>query len=342
MSKIPPVMLLPAANQQLIFVPGIHSEPILSIAIPTYKRFDLLKETLTSVFSLKFSISVEILVVDNDPEQAELALAEMAEFRSEKFSYYKNHDNLGMFGNWNQCMCLARGKYITLLHDDDILLPEFSSQMNNLLSGGKLDSEIVSFAVSRWDLRADRPIENSKILNFFKKASRSWSFKRFPEVKGIPELFFGNPFCGTLGIVMNRHLALDMSGFDKHWYPIADYEFWSRWACEVGPIPFMKNRVGNYRIQENESLQIDVRQGFISGSTALRQRLIAQHHVPSWLTYLVGLVRWFQEKAVNLDWRARDEPDSVFFRLVGLTLWHKAVSGLCVLLRKMQGNKKFF
>jgi glycosyltransferase involved in cell wall biosynthesis len=335
-------MLLPAANQQLISVTDINPEPILSIAIPTYKRFELLKETLASVFSLEFSISVEILVVDNDPEQPELALAAMEEFRGEKFSYYKNQDNLGMFGNWNQCICLARGKYITLLHDDDILLPEFSMQMNNLLNGGKLDGEIVSFAVSRLDLRADRPIENSKTLNFLKRVSRSLAFKKFPEIKGVAELFFGNPFYGTLGVVMNRNLASSMSGFDKHWYPIADYEFWSRWTCQVGPIPFVQNRVGNYRIQENESLRIEVRQGFISGSTALRQRLIAQHYVPSWFTHLVGLVSWFQKNAVNLDWRTRDEPDSVFFRVVGLRLWREAVSGFCIFLRKIQGKRRFF
>ena len=342
MLKDLPVMLSPVANKQLIFVSEINSEPVLSIAIPTYKRFDLLKETLASVFLLEFSISVEILVVDNDPEKPEFAIAEMKEFCGKNFSYYKNHENLGMFGNWNQCLSLARGKYITLLHDDDILLPEFSRQINNLLKSGDLGCEIVSFSVNCWDLRADRPTVNGKFLRFFKRIFKKKFFEKSPQIKDVADLFFGNPFYGTLGIVMNRRLALSMHGFDKDWYPIADYEFWSRWVCRIGPIPFFQNQVGNYRVQENESLRPDVRKAFVIGSTMLRHRLIAQHLVPTWLTYLVGPVGWFQEKAIKLAWRTRDEPASVFFRLVSLRIWLKVISGLCFFLRKTQRNTRGF
>ena len=332
-----PIMPIPAAHQQLIFASEMNYAPVLSIAIPTYQRFDLLKETLASVFALEFAIPVEVLIVDNDPNQPELALAEMTKFDEYNFSYYKNHDNLGMFGNWNQCLNLAKGKYITLLHDDDVLLPEFAQQMNRLLKQGSLDHEIVSFSVGYWDLRTDQPEKNLLSFSGLKKFSPSAS----SETKSVAELFFYNPFCGTLGIVMSRHLALSLQGFDKDWYPIADYEFWCRWVCKIGPIPFVRKSVGRYRIQHNESLRLDVRQGFVSGSTALRQRIIAQHGVPSWLNWLVGPVAWFQEKAINLDWRTNNEPDPVFFRLVGLRLWRKAVSGMCFFLRKTQSDRRF-
>lgn len=335
-----PIMLMPAAHQQLMFTSEMRSAPVLSIAIPTYKRFGLLKETLASVFALEFSIPVEILIVDNDPEQPELAMAEMAEFQGKNIAYYKNHENLGMFGNWNQCLSLAKGKYITLLHDDDILLLDFSRQMNTLLKQGSLDHEIVSFSVGCWDLRDDRPEKNGWNLSGFKKALKKSLPNASPETKGVAELFFYNPFCGTLGIVMNRRLALSLQGFDKDWYPIADYEFWCRWVCQIGPIPFIRKPAGRYRIQQNESLRLDVRQGFVSGSTALRQRMIVQHGVPPWFSRLVGVVAWFQEKAINLDWRTHNEPDPVFFRLVGLRLWYKAVSGLCFFLRKTQSERR--
>lgn len=335
------IMPMPAAHQQLIFASEMSSEPVLSIAIPTYQRFDLLKETLTSVFLLEFEISVEVLVVDNDPNQPDFAIAEMTEFDGHNFSYYKNHDNLGMFGNWNQCLNLAKGKYITLLHDDDLLLPEFARQMNRLLKQGSLDHEIVSFSVGNWDLRKDRPDKNLSIFSGLKKILKKCLPSASSETKSVAELFFYNPFCGTLGIVMSRHLALSLQGFDKDWYPIADYEFWCRWVCKIGLIPFVRKPVGRYRIQQNESLRIEVRQGFVSGSTALRQRIIAQRGVPFWLNRLVGLVAWFQEKSINLDWRTNNEPDSIFFRLVVLRLWRKVVSGMCFFLRKTQSDRRF-
>lgn len=99
---------------------------LLSITIPTFKRFSLLKETLRSVFENQFSFPVEVIIVDNDPENEEQALEEMSEFSINEFRYYKNTQNYGMFGNWNQCLTLARGKYITILHDDDLLKKNFA------------------------------------------------------------------------------------------------------------------------------------------------------------------------------------------------------------------------
>ncbi|WP_016604293.1 glycosyltransferase, partial [Yersinia pestis] len=89
----------------------------------------LLKETLKSVFSLEFNIPVEVIVVDNDPEHPELVLSEMAEFERYDFIYYKNIENYGMFGNWNQCLNLGRGKLITILHDDDLLCANFPREL---------------------------------------------------------------------------------------------------------------------------------------------------------------------------------------------------------------------
>lgn len=321
--------LAPAASQTLLSSLSAVEVPFLSIAIPTYKRFGLLKETLNSVFALEFSFPVEILIVDNDPEQWDLAMKEMSKFGDKEFAYYKNDENIGMFGNWNQCLSLARGKYITILHDDDILLQEFASQMNGLLKENLLDHEIVSFSVGLWDLRVDRPRNHLLNENGLKRILRNFFPNVRSEKKGAVELFFSNPFCGTLGIVMNRRLALSLQGFDKNWYPVADYEFWCRWACQIGPIPFVRKQIGLYRLQENESLRLDVRKGFVSGSTSIRQTMIAQRSVPHWFRYMVGIVALLQEKAINLDWRTKNEPDPIFFRLIVLRLWRKIVFFLC-------------
>jgi len=35
-----------------------------------------------------------------------------------------NERNLGLQGNWNRCLALARGEYMTLLPGDDVLYPD--------------------------------------------------------------------------------------------------------------------------------------------------------------------------------------------------------------------------
>jgi len=170
--------------------------------------------------------------------------------------------------------------------------------------------------------------------NGFKAKLRKLFSNMHPEKNGAVELFFSNPFCGTLGIVMNRRLALSLQGFDKNWYPVADYEFWCRWACQIGPIPFVRKQIGLYRLQENESLRLDVRKGFVSGSTSIRQALIAQRNVPHWFVHMVGIVAWIQEKSINIDWRKKNEPDPIFFRLIVLRLWRKMVFFICYFCEK--------
>ena len=32
--------------------------------------------------------------------------------------YYKNEKNIGMYGNWNRCIELSNGEYLTILNDD--------------------------------------------------------------------------------------------------------------------------------------------------------------------------------------------------------------------------------
>lgn len=53
----------------------------------------------------------------------------MLENYAGKITYYKNKRNLGLFGNLNQCLKLAKGKWVCILHDDDILLPNYLSTM---------------------------------------------------------------------------------------------------------------------------------------------------------------------------------------------------------------------
>lgn len=308
--------------------------PILSIAVPTYKRFDLLKETLDSVFALNFSVPVEILVVDNDPDDLEQALLEMSHYRNNSFAYYKNAENLGAYGNWNQCLALARGKYITILHDDDLLLPEFAAQINTLLRNEGIPHEIVSFAAGILDLRKDRPLttQHGVLRQFINRFIHSVSSL---EVEiGIADLFFANKIFGTLGVVMNREMALSLNGFNADYYPVADYDFWCRWVIHFGNINVIQKKVGLYRLQQNDSLKPEVRIGVLEGSTDIRKRLVSQSAVPLFFKMLIGITAAVQTKSVNLDWLTKNETDPIIFRTVWLRCWRLVTMSLGFLARK--------
>jgi hypothetical protein len=300
-------------NQTSRLVAGspVHAEGavrFLTIAIPTFQRPGLLLETLRSVAALEFDIPVEVIIVDNDPDGDDLAATALMDvLKGWSYSYYRNIRNVGMFGNWNQCLSLAQGKYVTVLHDDDLLVANFSRVANAVLKNNCLEREILGFHISILEQRQHRSTKTAPVM----PAARPVAAVRC-QAFSVAELFFSNRFCGTLGVIFNRDIALGLGGFKAAWYPIADYEFWCRWGVSVGPIPIMNECVALYRIGQNESIKLETRSAFVSKSRELRLHLLDNGAVPRIFRMLVPLLRFSQGVQIYKDWRTADEPPVPF------------------------------
>jgi len=93
---------------------------IVSICIPTYNRVDMLKRAVMSAQAQTES-RIEIFVSDNaSTDGTEYVVRRIAEM-DPRIRYAKNHQNLGMVGNWNRCLEEARAPLMVLLNDDDVL-----------------------------------------------------------------------------------------------------------------------------------------------------------------------------------------------------------------------------
>lgn len=276
--------------------------PRLSIAIPTFRRFDLLPEALASVFRLRFAIPIEVLVVDNDPENDATAIEAMRPFIGESLSYFKNRVNIGMFPNWTRCIDLARGDFVTILHDDDLLEPAFAEEVNRWLGAAVPPGAAMAWRHGMLDERAQRPAQNDT-SSLHRLQAWLAPMRRQVKRKSVAHLFFANPFAATLGIVLDRRKAQALGGFDPAWYPIADYEFWCRWAAVHGPIPIAKRQVSLYRMRQNESMLPETRGAFVTKSRELRERLVSQGLVPAFYGRLLDRLERQQQAAIEEDWR---------------------------------------
>lgn len=93
----------------------------LTIAIPTYNRCNYLQECLESILP-QITNEVDIIVSDNaSTDETQKVIKKYSEY--EFIHYYRNDKNLGMDGNFLNCLNKAQGKYIHLMSDDDIMLP---------------------------------------------------------------------------------------------------------------------------------------------------------------------------------------------------------------------------
>ncbi len=97
-------------------------EPSVSICIPTYCRYSLLRRAVDSAMAQTLP-GLEIIISDNASEDGSWektrALAEL----DPRILVRRNSSNLGWTGNLNECIKAAKGKYLVFLCDDDELLP---------------------------------------------------------------------------------------------------------------------------------------------------------------------------------------------------------------------------
>jgi hypothetical protein len=92
----------------------------ITVAIPTRNRSQLLREALASV--LRQSVEdLEVFVSDNasTDDTAEV----VASFRDRRVHYTKLAHNIGLHGNVSRCLRRGRAPFITILQDDDLMLP---------------------------------------------------------------------------------------------------------------------------------------------------------------------------------------------------------------------------
>ena len=114
--------------------------PLLTIAIPTYKRSRYLARLLDSlIFQMEGKTQVELLISDNASPDDTPAVLEEYRRRGLPFRCIRNESNIGPDLNFVQCFTEAAGKYVWIIGDDDILLGGGLDLVLGLLAGEDLD-----------------------------------------------------------------------------------------------------------------------------------------------------------------------------------------------------------
>lgn len=125
---------------------------ILTIAIPTFNRAEILKETLEEVLKITKGKNIEIVVSDNCSEDdTEKYMMHMVN-KFPEIRYYRNAENLGPDRNFLNCFEKAKGEYVLLLGDDDLLL---ENGLDSLLDALKIKPVFVHLNTSGIKMNAD-------------------------------------------------------------------------------------------------------------------------------------------------------------------------------------------
>jgi glycosyltransferase involved in cell wall biosynthesis len=225
--------------------------PAVSVCVPSYRGAPHIAATIDSVLAQTFA-DFELLIVDDDsPDETARVVARYADPRIRLF---RNERNIGAQGNWNRCLQLARGRYLKLLPQDDLLAADCLARQLAVLEDDRSQRLALVFCA--------RAIIDGK--------GRTLMSRGYPSRRGglIPSrsvilscLRRGTNLIGEPGAVLFRtELARRVGGFDASIGYVVDLDYWFRLLLQ-GDAYYLPDTLASFRISRGSwSIAIGSRQ----------------------------------------------------------------------------------
>lgn len=139
-------------------VDGSATQPVLTIAVPTFNMERLLQEDLTSYADRRLREKLEVLVMNNASEDRSREIAESFCEQFPEIFRLIDRDSRGYGGSINQAMELARGRYFRIVDADDWVDTDQLVRLVTLLEHCTADVVLSDYCVVSMSDGAVRPV----------------------------------------------------------------------------------------------------------------------------------------------------------------------------------------
>ena len=190
--------------------PSIATEPKVSICIPTYNRKDYLKETIDSILAQTYK-NYEIVIVDDGSTDGTEDMIKNFDFPVT----YHWQQNAGDAAARNKLITLAKGRYISFIDSDDLLMPDAIERMVSAMEAQNEDA-IVYGSYFRID-------QNGNIYGRCKRNLRSGNITKY---------LFQTILVHSCGSMFPRKILKNPVTFDTSLRVCSDYDLWLRLSLE--------------------------------------------------------------------------------------------------------------
>lgn len=195
--------------------------PTVSVCLPVYNGANYLPKAIESILAQEFE-DFELLISNDCSTDATSSIIEQYAARDNRIKTWTNKRKLKLFGNYNECMERASGKYIKLFAHDDLLEPTL---LGNLVSVLEKYSDVSLVSSTRhWIDAKGKVIESdseiaSKTMRPFKKNTRLSSHQAVTSTLRDVVNWLGEP-----SSQMFRKEQFD-GGYDTSFKQIGDLEY---------------------------------------------------------------------------------------------------------------------
>ena len=240
-------------KSKIIYGKFYEKVPDVSIMLLTYKRADKLKNALESAINQDYKKKYEIVVCDDSgyDEETDKLMKEYCS-KHKNIIYYRHDKNLGQYANWNRACELCRTKWYCLLHDDDMLKPNYLSIiMQQVANNEKIG--LVGVYEEANDTREDSKKEVriiDRLINLFIKL-RKGNLIELTLKDNIKHIYVMN------STFINKEKATEIGGLDDSYYPSSDFAFSAKMAYHYKTY-FLPLKLVDKGVGESESLKQSV------------------------------------------------------------------------------------
>lgn len=222
-----------------------NAAPKFGFIVPTYKRADLLQYALNSILLQTTDVDFDILVVDDNPERDDETESLMtSKFNLSRVAYYKNNKNLRQGGNWNKLFEFSRSEWLIMLHDDDMLYPDY---MRALLRCMSLYPESIR---GYFPCFIPHEFNDDSLPDRIQCKIRGRIIKKIDFLQGC---ILGAP----LGMCVKRELVVQLGGVNTHSGVAVDYDFFNRLVKATDVVKMYDYPLGVWRIMDNVSQKVE-------------------------------------------------------------------------------------
>lgn len=293
----------------------------VSICIPTYNYGRFITDAIESVLAQSFG-DFELIVVDNCSEDDTRAIVESYARRDSRVSYHCNERNLGMVGNWNRCLELARCDYVKILCADDLIEPRCLELSVRLLDA---DSRTTLVSGSRQLVSKElQPIETLSYSDHATVVEGTEVISRC--------LLHGNLIGEPTAVLFRKSVA--ERGFDVRYKQLPDLELWFH-LLEQGRFAFIQEPLCKFRQHEEQATKKFVQSlDFLDDAFLLFREYMGKRYVT--LSLLQKHLAQFN--LVYYVWKNSDDRSSAEKRAI-IGRHYNLLSFYCLLvLKKLSGS----
>ena len=275
-----------SATPPAIAVLPVHSQrPFWSVMIPTYNpRSDYLEESLWSVLKQDPGPDQMQIEVVDDCSDDDTVFEVTHRVGAGRVMFHRESENRGVANAWNRCIERARGHWVHILHQDDIVLPGFYDRMRKGAQESKAGAIFCRHAIvnsnGHWIQLSELHRESTGLLD-------DWHAK-----------ITAQQLIQCAAIAVRRRVYEHLGGFLPQLHYVPDWEMWQRIASQF-PFCFEPSILACYRLHPNSAtsrIRLDA-----TDARDIRQMidLTMTYHSPARARVLAKKARsWWAEAAV--------------------------------------------